>query len=185
MKNNAADYTTNYQGKERIIVYRTGSGRMSFNHWLANGNQVTNAVSDPKAAAGGLFYINANQIDGSGKLVAHNNNYGPLKGAINSGDSGSPIFVFNNKTQEWELIGTTWGANFARNNPNVINTFFGIVRPTELDSFKKRFEVQRVANGETYQNEQNKDSVYTESGTITINEDVDQGIGGIILRGGG
>lgn len=181
VKRNAADYTTNYEGENRIIVYRSGSGLMGFGDWQG-GPKVGEPVKSP-GVAGGLFYLKAGQIEGSGgKLTAHNANYGPLKGVINTGDSGSPIFVFNNKTQEWELIGTSWGGNQISGN-KVSSTFFGIVRPTELDNFKKQFEIARVANG-AYENTKDKDSVYTDSGAITINEAVDQGIGGIILRGG-
>lgn len=182
VKNNATDYTTNYQGEDRIIVYRSGSGLMSFGDWQG-GPKASESVKSP-GVAGGLFYLKAGQIEGvHGKLLAYNGNYGPLKGVINTGDSGSPIFVFNNKTQEWELIGTSWGGNQIGGN-KVSSTFFGIVRPTELDNFKKQFEVQKVANG-AYDNTKDKDSVYTESGTIVINDEVQQGMGGIILRGGG
>lgn len=134
------------------------------------------------ARAGSLFYVKPNDIGGNQLVVRPNgNHYGPIKGVINSGDSGSPIFVFNNKTQEWELVGTTHGGT--PSGQKVVNTFWAITDPSRLDNFKKQFEIARVANG-AYENTKDKDSVYTDSGAITINEAVDQGIGGIILRGG-
>ena len=182
LKNNAENYMTRYKDDNRIVIYRSGSGIMSFQHW--DGSPNAKEMVRTGARAGSLFYVKPNDIGGNQLVVRPNgNHYGPIKGVINSGDSGSPIFVFNNKTQEWELVGTTHGGT--PSGQKVVNTFWAITDPSRLDNFKKQFEVQRVANGETYQNEQNKDSVYTDSGTIVINEAVEQGIGGIILRGGG
>ena len=182
LKNNAENYMTRYKDDNRIVIYRSGSGIMSFQHW--DGSPNAKEMVRTGARAGSLFYVKPNDIGGNQLVVRPNgNHYGPIKGVINSGDSGSPIFVFNNKTQEWELVGTTHGGT--PSGQKVVNTFWAITDPSRLDNFKKQFEVQRVANGETYQNEQNKDSVYTDSGTIVINDEVQQGMGGIILRGGG
>ena len=182
LKNNAENYMTRYKDDNRIVIYRSGSGIMSFQHW--DGSPNAKEMVRTGARAGSLFYVKPNDIGGNQLVVRPNgNHYGPIKGVINSGDSGSPIFVFNNKTQEWELVGTTHGGT--PSGQKVVNTFWAITDPSRLDNFKKQFEVQRVANGETYQNEQNKDSVYTDSGTIVINSEVQQGMGGIILRGGG
>ena len=182
LKKNAQDYMTNYQNKDRIIVYRSGSGLMSFGDWIGN-PKARESVKDP-GVAGGLFYADLNRITNQQLLIAANgNNYGPLRGAINTGDSGSPIFVFNNKTQEWELVGTTHGST--PSGQRVTNTFWSVVNPQELDKFKQRFEVKRQIGDGQYQQERDKDSVYTESGTIVINDEVQQGMGGIILRGGG
>ena len=182
LKNNAENYMTRYKDDNRIVIYRSGSGIMSFQHW--DGSPNAKEMVRTGARAGSLFYVKPNDIGGNQLVVRPNgNHYGPIKGVINSGDSGSPIFVFNTKTQEWELVGTTHGGT--PSGQKVVNTFWAITDPSRLDNFKKQFEVQRVANGETYQNEQNKDSVYTDSGTIVINDEVQQGMGGIILRGGG
>ncbi|CAM3350758.1 S6 family peptidase [Campylobacter upsaliensis] len=180
LKKNAANYMTHYKDEERIIIYRSGDGIMSFQHW--DGSPNAKEMVRTGARAGNLFYIKPSDI-GSNQLVVrpNGNHYGPLKGVINSGDSGSPIFVFNKTTQEWEIVGTTHGGT--PSGQKVANTFWAITDPNQLDSFKKQFEKERVANGGTYQNEQNKDSVYNDSGTITINDAVNQGIGGIILRG--
>lgn len=182
LKKNAQDYTTNYQNKDRIIVYRSGSGLMSFGDWIGN-PKARESVKDP-GVAGGLFYADLNKLTNQQLLIAANgNNYGPLRGAINTGDSGSPIFVFNNKTQEWELVGTAHGGT--PSGQKVTNTFWSVVNPQELENFKQRFEVKRQIDDGQYHQERDKDSVYTESGTIVINDKVQQGIGGIILRGGG
>lgn len=181
LKNNAANYMTRYKDDNRIVIYRSGDGIMSFQHW--DGSPNAKEMVRTGARAGSLFYVKPNDIGGNQLVVRPNgNHYGPIKGVINSGDSGSPIFVFNNKTQEWELVGTTHGGT--PNGQKVVNTFWAITDPSRLDNFKKQFEVQKVANG-AYDNTKDKDSVYTESGTIVINDEVQQGMGGIILRGGG
>ncbi|WP_270990919.1 S6 family peptidase [Campylobacter upsaliensis] len=179
IKNNIKDYETNYQGQNRLIVYRSGSGRMSFKHWDGNPNAGDSVKSSTRA--GGLFYIKSSDIRGGDLMVVtNNNNYGPLKGATNTGDSGSPAFIFNNRTKEWELVGTTW-AGVPKNREQVYSTTWGFVLPSELDRFKKEYEVERQASGE-YIAENNKDSVYNESGTISISSQINQGGGGIILR---
>lgn len=181
LKKNAQDYMTNYQNKDRIIVYRSGSGLMSFGDWIGN-PKARESVKDP-GVAGGLFYADLNRLTNQQLLIeANGNNYGPLRGAINTGDSGSPIFVFNNKTQEWELVGTAHGGT--PSGQKVLNTFWSVVNPQELDKFKQRFEKQSQIGDGQYHQERDKDSVYTESGTIVINDEVQQGMGGIILRGG-
>ena len=179
VKNNSNDYLTEYDGKQRLIIYRSGNGRMSFGHW--NGSpKAGDSIASP-GVAGGLFYINPSDINGGQlKVVTNDNRYGPLKGAINTGDSGSPAFIFNNKTKEWELIGTGWGA--VQNHNKVSNTFWSIVNPNEINNFKKTFEVAREANG-SYTFEENKDSVYSDGGEITMDMQVDQKGGGIILKG--
>ena len=186
VKQNAENYMTRYKGEEHILVYRSGSGRMSFQRWDGGpgaGDSVKTGVR-----AGGLFFVKKGNISDAQLLIQRNgNHYGPLKGLINTGDSGSPAFVFNNKTKEWELIGTVHGATPADPKyQSVVNTFWAVVNPNQLAEFKKQFERERqIGNDGQYIQEKDKDSVYTDSGTITINEDVDQGIGGIILRGGG
>ena len=186
VRQNAENYMTRYKGEEHILVYRSGSGRMSFQRWDGGpgaGDSVKTGVR-----AGGLFFVKKGNISDAQLLIQRNgNHYGPLKGLINTGDSGSPAFVFNNKTKEWELIGTVHGATPADNkHQSVVNTFWAVVNPKELDNFKKQFEKQRqIGDDGRYIQERDKDSVYTESGTIRVDEAVDQGIGGIILRGGG
>lgn len=181
LKKNAQDYTTNYQNKDRVILYRSGSGLMSFGDWIGN-PRARESVKDP-GVAGGLFYADLNRLTNQQLLIeANGNNYGPLRGAINTGDSGSPIFAFNTKTQEWELVGTAHGGT--PSGQKVTNTFWSVVNPQELDKFKQRFEKQRQIGDGQYIQEKDKDSVYTESGTIVINSEVQQGMGGIILRGG-
>lgn len=182
LKKNAQDYTTNYQNKDRVILYRSGSGLMSFGDWIGN-PRARESVKDP-GVAGGLFYADLNRLTNQQLLIeANGNNYGPLRGAINTGDSGSPIFAFNTKTQEWELVGTAHGGT--PSGQKVLNTFWSVVNPQELDKFKQRFEKQSQIGDGQYIQEKDKDSVYTESGTIVINNEVQQGMGGIILRGGG
>lgn len=186
VRQNAENYMTHYKGEEHILVYRSGSGRMSFQRWDGGpgaGDSVKTGVR-----AGGLFFVKKGNISDAQLLIQRNgNHYGPLKGLINTGDSGSPAFVFNNKTKEWELIGTVHGATPADPKyQSVVNTFWAVVNPKELDNFKKQFEKQRqIGDDGQYIQERDKDSVYTESGTIRVDEAVDQGIGGIILRGGG
>ncbi|MDL0146050.1 hypothetical protein NYG95_00110 [Campylobacter felis] len=183
IKNNIEDYETNYQGQNRVVVYRSGNGRMSFKHWDGNPNARDSVKSSTRA--GGLFYIRSSDIrDGDLMVVTNNNNYGPLKGATNTGDSGSPAFIFNNRTKEWELVGTTW-AGVPKRGEQVYSTTWGFVLPSELDRFKKEYEVERQASDGEYIAENNKDSVYNESGTISISSQINQGGGGIILRGGG
>lgn len=185
VKQNAENYMTRYKGEEHILVYRSGSGRMSFQRWDGGpgaGDSVKTGVR-----AGGLFFVKKGNISDAQLLIQRNgNHYGPLKGLINTGDSGSPAFVFNDKTKEWELIGTVHGATPADPKyQSVVNTFWAVVNPKELDNFKKQFERERQIDDGQYHQERDKDSVYTESGTIRVDEAVDQGIGGIILRGGG
>lgn len=182
IKSNPQDYFTNYQGEKSLIVYRSGNGRMSFDNWSASARNNKDSIAGP-GVAGGLFYINPSDINGGQlKVVTNDNRYGPLKGAINTGDSGSPAFIFNNKTKEWELIGTGWGGTPVGNGQRVGNTFWGIVLPSQIDDFKKTFEVAREANG-SYTFEENKDSVYSDGGEITMDMQVDQKGGGIILKG--
>lgn len=178
IKKNPQDYHTNYDGEERIILYRSGQGLMSFGDWQGS-PQASDSVKSP-GIAGNFFYLKLNEINDSNKLVVNNNNYGPLRGLINTGDSGSPALVFNNKRKEWELIGTAWGATRANNN-QVANTFFSIAIPSKLEEFKKQFEVQKETN-RIEKFEKDKDNVYSENGTININEEV-VNAGGIILRG--
>ncbi|WP_270959949.1 S6 family peptidase [Campylobacter upsaliensis] len=179
IKKRPQDYYTNYDGQDRIIVYRSGSGLMSFGDWQGS-PRASESVKGP-GVAGGLFYLKPNEIGGGGQLLVGNNNYGPLKGLTNTGDSGSPALVFNQKTKEWEIIGTTWGANV--NGNKATSTFWGIVLQSELDKLKQEFEREKQADGGIYSAEAGKDSVYNESGSIHINSQVNQGIGGIILRG--
>ena len=185
VKQNAENYMTHYKGEEHILVYRSGSGRMSFQRW--DGGPGAGDSVKTEVRAGGLFFVKKGNISDAQLLIQRNgNHYGPLKGLINTGDSGSPAFVFNNKTKEWELIGTVHGATPAdRKYQSVLNTFWAVVNPKELDNFKKQFEKQRQIDNGQYIQEKDKDSVYTDSGTIVINDEVQQGIGGIILRGGG
>ncbi|STO97014.1 S6 family peptidase [Helicobacter canis] len=181
LKKNAANYMTRYKDDDRIVIYRSGEGIMSFQHW--DGSPNAQEMVRTGVRAGNLFYVKPSDIGGNQLVVRPNgNHYGPIKGVINSGDSGSPIFVFNKTTQEWELVGTTHGGT--PRGQKVANTFWAITDPSRLDNFKKQFEIARVANG-AYENTKDKDSVYTDSGAIVINSEVDQGIGGIILRGGG
>ncbi|MEB2811264.1 S6 family peptidase [Campylobacter upsaliensis] len=181
IKKRPQDYYTNYDGQDRIIVYRSGNGLMSFGDWQGS-PRASESVKSP-GIAGGLFYLKPNEIGEDGKLLVGNNNYGPLKGLTNTGDSGSPALVFNQKTREWEIIGTTWGANVSQNK--VISTFWGIVLQSELDKLKQEYEKVKQANESSYTAEAEKDSVYNESGTISISSQINQGGGGIILRGGG
>lgn len=185
VKQNAENYMTHYKGEEHILVYRSGSGRMSFQRW--DGGPGAGDSVKTEVRAGGLFFVKKGNISDAQLLIQRNgNHYGPLKGLVNTGDSGSPAFVFNNKTKEWELIGTVHGATPAdRKYQSVLNTFWAVVNPNQLAEFKKQFEKQRQIDDGQYIQERDKDSVYTESGTIVINDQVDQGIGGIILRGGG
>lgn len=185
VRQNAENYMTHYKGEEHILVYRSGSGRMSFQRW--DGGPGAGDSVKTEVRAGGLFFVKKGNISDAQLLIQRNgNHYGPLKGLINTGDSGSPAFVFNNKTKEWELIGTVHGATPAdRKYQSVLNTFWAVVNPKELDNFKKQFEKQRQIDNGQYIQEKDKDSVYTDSGTIVINDEVQQGIGGIILRGGG
>lgn len=186
VKQNAENYMTHYKGEEHILVYRSGSGRMSFQRW--DGGPGAGDSVKTEVRAGGLFFVKKGNISDAQLLIQRNgNHYGPLKGLVNTGDSGSPAFVFNNKTKEWELIGTVHGATPAdRKYQSVLNTFWAVVNPKELDNFKTQFEKQRqIGDDGRYIQERDKDSVYTESGTIVINDEVQQGIGGIILRGGG
>ena len=84
LKKNAQDYMTNYQNKDRIIVYRSGSGLMSFGDWIGN-PKARESVKDP-GVAGGLFYADLNRLTNQQLLIeANGNNYGPLRGAINTG----------------------------------------------------------------------------------------------------
>ena len=183
IKNKLQDYTIQFQGKNRVIMYRSGNGLMNFNSWKASPNNKNNFTSSP-GIAGGLLFIEANDIRGGQlKVDAADGRYGPLKGAINTGDSGSPAFIYNNITKEWEFIATGWGGSQA--GQNVSNTFWAVVDPKKLDELKKQYEREKVANGGAYSKEDNRDSVYTDSGTIVINDAVDQKGGGIILRGGG
>lgn len=185
VKQNAENYMTHYKGEEHILVYRSGSGRMSFQRW--DGGPGAGDSVKTEVRAGGLFFVKKGNISDAQLLIQRNgNHYGPLKGLVNTGDSGSPAFVFNNKTKEWELIGTVHGATPAdRKYQSVLNTFWAVVNPKELDNFKTQFEKQRqIGDDGRYIQERDKDSVYTESGTIVINDEVQQGIGGIILRGG-
>lgn len=184
VKQNAENYMTHYKGEEHILVYRSGSGRMSFQRW--DGGPGAGDSVKTEVRAGGLFFVKKGNISDAQLLIQRNgNHYGPLKGLVNTGDSGSPAFVFNNKTKEWELIGTVHGATPAdRKYQSVLNTFWAVVNPNQLAEFKKQFEKQRQIDDGQYIQERDKDSVYTESGTIVINDQVDQGIGGIILRGG-
>lgn len=184
VKQNAENYMTHYKGEEHILVYRSGSGRMSFQRW--DGGPGAGDSVKTEVRAGGLFFVKKGNISDAQLLIQRNgNHYGPLKGLVNTGDSGSPAFVFNNKTKEWELIGTVHGATPAdRKYQSVLNTFWAVVNPNQLAEFKKQFEKQRQIGDGQYIQERDKDSVYTESGTIVINDQVDQGIGGIILRGG-
>lgn len=185
VRQNAENYMTHYKGEEHILVYRSGSGRMSFQRW--DGGPGAGDSVKTEVRAGGLFFVKKGNISDAQLLIQRNgNHYGPLKGLVNTGDSGSPAFVFNNKTKEWELIGTVHGATPAdRKYQSVLNTFWAVVNPNQLAEFKKQFEKQRQISDGQYIQERDKDSVYTESGTIVINDQVDQGIGGIILRGGG
>ena len=185
VKQNAENYMTHYKGEEHILVYRSGSGRMSFQRW--DGGPGAGDSVKTEVRAGGLFFVKKGNISDAQLLIQRNgNHYGPLKGLVNTGDSGSPAFVFNNKTKEWELIGTVHGATPAdRKYQSVLNTFWAVVNPNQLAEFKKQFEKQRQIGDGQYIQERDKDSVYTESGTIVINDEVKQGIGGIILRGGG
>lgn len=186
VRQNAENYMTHYKGENHILVYRSGSGRMSFQRW--DGGPGAGDSVKTEVRAGGLFFVKKGNISDAQLLIRRNgNHYGPLKGLVNTGDSGSPAFVFNNKTKEWELIGTVHGATPAdRKYQSVLNTFWAVVNPKELDNFKTQFEKQRqIGDDGRYIQEQDKDSVYTESGTIVINDEVQQGIGGIILRGGG
>ncbi|WP_213274284.1 S6 family peptidase [Campylobacter vulpis] len=180
LKQNAQDYTTHYKDEDRIVIYRSGNGRMSFEHWDGGPNAPESVKSSTKA--GNLFYIKPSDIGDNQLVVRPNgNHYGPLKGVINTGDSGSPIFVFNNKTKEWEIVGTTHGAT--QGGQKVANTFWAVVDPNQLNSFKQQFEIEKIANDGSYIGEKDKDNVYKNSGTIRIDSKIDQGIGGIILRG--
>ncbi|MCV5803488.1 hypothetical protein OFN34_32310, partial [Escherichia coli] len=66
---------------------------------------------------GYLSSYNNNLMISSGTAQIFNENYqGYLANYLQPGDSGSPLFGYNSKTKEWELIGVTSSMSVNGNN---------------------------------------------------------------------
>ncbi|WP_096309265.1 S6 family peptidase [Escherichia coli] len=172
--------------------YRLGGGDKN----IKNINGTTTHVDGDFLIGGTIGYLssyNNNLMISSGTAQIFNENYqGYLANYLQPGDSGSPLFGYNSKTKEWELIGVTSSMSVNGNNWAVTsrdflsqkpkNDFEPVVRHTDTSAplvWKYSSNTGEIKNNQDYyQIHSGKNLYFTgKNGHVDIQSSVNQGAG--------
>ncbi|HDD9276481.1 TPA: hypothetical protein PBQ24_003821 [Escherichia coli] len=175
-------YGVDYQGKKQIIGFRVGAGTAQI---MKNGKlQNLNANFNPNLLSASFFTI----TQGNGVV---DNGFTDFKNITTGGDSGSGYYLYDNQQKKWVLIGVHGGLIGGSNNGYFLHYDNSLV-----EKFKKEW-TQKIAlndkrgvfngnsslsidNVET-QIERNKDLSFTGGGTLTVDQNLYLGTGGLLF----
>ena len=173
-------YGVEYQGKVQVLGYRVGSGVA----YITQNGKNTNLGSgyDPSLLTPSLFVM-----DSSGNF---NNTSTGFNNITTSGDSGSGYWLYDKIEKKWVLFGVhgglIGGSNTSYNSRIDVNTI------NELKAFyTQKYALDggtvNVTNTQFIQGDKNstlskhKDIVLSGGGTLTLNENLDLGDGGLVF----
>lgn len=178
-------------GKKEIIGFRVGSGNTTFS------GIKTSQTYQADLLSASLFHITnlrANTVGGN-KVEYENDSY--FTNLTTNGDSGSGVYVFDNKEDKWVLLGTTHGiigngktqktyvTPFDSKTTNELKQLF--IQNVNIDNNTATIGGGKITIGNTIQdieknkNDQNKDLVFSGGGKISLKENLDLGYGGFIF----
>ena len=112
-----AEIYDNSKTTNGMLGYHAGSGRFTLSDYGGNLNQLAGSYS---YVTGGIMQLNGyNGTLGDSYAIYHRLDYGqggistsnPLPWISLNGDSGSPLYVWNNETQSYQYFGGTYGGD--------------------------------------------------------------------------
>lgn len=185
-------YGVEYNGKKQVVAYRAGSGVLSVT-WR-NGRVNYPSISyKPELLSGSLFTYFRNYKT---NLIAFKN-FTSFNNELSQGDSGSGLIVWDNKNKEWVMAGALNGIAYG----NVSGTFFQYATWNQkaVDTLKDRFTHKialdggnltfdgkdknqyQIGSGAAEKFADRKDLSFTGGGNITLNQNLNLGVGGLIF----
>lgn len=204
-----------------IYIYQAGSGVIDLRNNSPYSKTDLNRLENGETKGGGFAILNVNSAtyynlincndcpdlygeeykpDSRGITFTYNaNTEGNFNNRITSGDSGSGIYAFNQKTNQWVLLGVTSSATTGSNKANI-----AAVSNKDLLDFQQQFE-QKInlkiqdhadantwtlkGNDLTYQRrgdapngsyilQNNKDLIFSGGGTIEVQGNINRNTSG-------
>ena len=184
-------YGVEYNGQKKVLVYRAGSGYLAIKD--NNGSKDYGEVKwRPEMIGGSIYAYDHWRNDGTVGTV---NLIPSFSNITTGGDSGSGAFVWDNKEKKWVAFGALWGiASGGNTNIMIYNpwhqatvdalkeqfTHKVILNRQDLDFSSAEMTAYSIGNQETKFNK-NKDLSFSGGGNITLHQNLDLGIGGLIF----
>lgn len=190
-------YGIMYNGKKEVLGYRTGAGVLNVTYSDGRKNY-TNVSYKPELRGGSLFRMMRFK-----SKVYDNIDFNKLNSFYNettAGDSGSAILLWDNEKEEWVIAGvltgivssSAWGDyfNYSKWNPQAVQTVKDrFTHKIALDKGNLAFDSANknqytIDSGTMQHFDDRKDLSFTGGGTITLNQNLNLGIGGLIFDEG-
>ena len=187
-------YGVDFNGKKQILVYRAGSGVFRLRH-EGGIHEMKEVAYVPELLAGSIW-----ALDGWANDRTYAKEIFDFSNRSSTGDSGSGSFVWDNIDKRWVLLGVLRGEL-----DNNLGTHYRLMydnwNQQKVDELKQRYTHKVSLEGKHLQlSSQNlheytiesqkttfgkdKDLSFTGGGIITLGQNFDQGIGGLIFDEG-
>lgn len=171
-------YGVDVNGKRKVIAFRVGSGQAQ----IKDNGKVTNlgVVYEPTTLSASMF-----EIEKWGAGWSHTTDFTNI---VTGGDSGSSWLVYDNQEKKWVILGTLTGTD---------STSRGIYtgwHQATVDKIKEQYTNKVALDGKqgtfagdsftvdsTATKFKDKDLSLTGGGTLTLTENLDMGVGGLIF----
>ncbi|EFP8625274.1 serine protease autotransporter toxin SigA, partial [Shigella flexneri] len=168
-------YGVNYNGKEQIIGFRAGAGTTST---ILNGKQYLFGQNyNPDLLSASLF-----NLDWKNKSYIYTNRT-PFKNSPIFGDSGSGSYLYDKEQQKWVFHGVTSTVGFI-SSTNIAWTNYSLFNNILVNNLKKNFTNTMQLDGKKQELSsiiKDKDLSVSGGGVLTLKQDTDLGIGGLIF----
>ena len=186
-------YGVMYQGKKQVIAYRAGAGRLFIQDH--NGTVNYNDVKYiPAMVSASLLSFNHFENSNFVGFKAPTS----LQNTTTEGDSGSSLFVWDNKLNKWVIVGVLNGIAWSSVKGNYFR--YATFNQKTVDELKKRYthEVNLDSKSLTFDStdnkyqidgkeesfDLNKDLSFKGGGDITLSKNLHLGVGGLIFDEG-
>ena len=184
-------YGIDYNGKKQLIAFRAGQGELQLTD--SSGHHTYMGISyKPQLLSGSIFTLR-NFANGD---VLNFKNFLSFSNGTTGGDSGSGIFVWDNQNKEWVVAGVLTGIM-----GNNVETFYYYSKwnQTVVDNLKAQHTHKialdkgsltfdgtnknqyQINQGPSEQFADRKDLSFTGGGYITLNQNLNLGVGGLIF----
>ena len=168
-------YGVNYNGKEQIIGFRAGAGTTST---ILNGKQYLFGQNyNPDLLSASLF-----NLDWKNKSYIYTNRT-PFKNSPIFGDSGSGSYLYDKEQQKWVFHGVTSTVGFI-SSTNIAWTNYALFNNDRVNNLKNNFTNTMQLDGKKQELSsiiKDKDLSVSGGGELTLKQDTDLGIGGLIF----
>ena len=189
-------YSVMYQGKRQVLMYRAGSGRLEFRQ---NGKTTPfNDVSYREALLSGSIFTLYNWRNGPDNGQVMFKNFLSFDNELSEGDSGSGGLMWDNELGEWVIAGTLIGHG---SNGKIMVKQYAKWNQDKVDQLKNKYthnvalsggrllfsttaDDQYELAGAQHQFTRKQDLLFKGGGFITLQKNLDLGVGGFIFDEG-